>query len=190
MKKAILTVLFTFAALGLKAQDKASLEKNANLTLEYTIKANYAALMDLTYPKLFELFPKEQMLEMMPKMLNGDGFSITILNAPPNFAFGDIKKVSGGSYVVIKYDTRMKMAFTEPMGDAELEQMMPLFKKSMGTDNITFDRKQNAFYINKRTQMIGAADKLTNNEWRFLNNDNPELLKKLLSADVLKALGL
>ena len=189
MKK-IIFVLFVFAGLALKAQDKASLEKNANLAYEYTVKANYAALMDLTYPKLFEFFSKEKMIEMMPRIMNGDGFAITILDAAPNFAFGDIKKVNGGSYVVIKHDTRMKMAFTEPMGDAELEEMMPLFKQSMGTENITFDRPQNAFYINKRTQMIGAADTLTNNEWRFLNNDNPELLKKLLSADILKALGL
>lgn len=189
MKKTIIA-LFIFASLALQAQDKASLEKNANLAHEYTVKANYTALMDLTYPKLFELFPKEKMIEMLPQMLSGDGFSITILDTAPNFAFGEIKKVNGGAYVVIKHDTRMKMAFTEPMGDDELQEMMPLFKESLGTENITFDRPQNAFYINKRSQMIGAADKLTNNEWRFLNNDNPELLKKILSPEILKALGL
>ena len=188
--KNIIICLLALLSLGAKAQDKASLEKNAGLMMEYTAKENYKSLMDLTYPKLFELFPKEQMLEMLPAMLKGDGYTISLLDTPPNFVYGDIKKIDGGSYVLIKHDLKMKMAFTEPMNDEELDAMLPMFKQSMGTEDITFNKPENAFYIKKRAQMIGAADKLTGNKWTFLNNDNPELLKKLLNENIIKGLGL
>lgn len=188
--KNIFICLLAIVSLTAKAQDKASLEKNANLMMQYTIKENYTSLMDLTYPKLFDLFPKEQMIKALPSMLKGDGYTISLLDTPPNFVYGDIKKIDGGSYVLVKHDVKMKMVFTEPMGDEELDAMMPVFKKSMGTEDITFNKPENAFYIKKRAQMIGAADKLTGNKWTFLNNDNPELLKKLLSENIIKGLGL
>ncbi len=188
--KNIFLLLLAVLPLAANAQDKASLEKNANLMMEYTVKENYKSLMDLTYPTLFELFPKEQMIEMLPAMLKGEGYEISLLDTPPNFVYGDIKKIDGGSYVLVKHDVKMKMAFTEPMGDDELQNMMPMFKQSMGTEDITFNKAENAFYIKKRAQMIGAADKLTGNKWTFLNNDNPELLKKLLTENIIKGLGL
>lgn len=188
--KIFFTLLLALLSFTIKAQDRASLEKKTNLMLDYTIKGNYQSLMDLTYPKLFEIFSREKMLEALPKMQKGDGYTITFLDTPPNFAYGEIKKIDGGSYVLIKHDLKMKMAFTEPMGDEELASMLPQFKKTMETENITFNKQENAFYIRKRSTMIGAADKFTGNEWRFLNNDNPKLLEKLLSVKIIKELGL
>lgn len=188
--KIIFTVLLALLAVTTKAQDKAILEKNANMMLEFTIKENYPSMLNLIYPRFFELIPREKLLEALPKMQKGNGYTITFLETPPNFAYGEIKKIDGGSYVLIKYDLKMKMAFTEPMGDEELASMLPEFKKTMGTENITFNKQENAFLIRKRSTMIGTSDKFSGNEWKFLNNDNPELLKKLFSEKIIKELGL
>ncbi|MDV6169807.1 hypothetical protein R1T16_15325 [Flavobacterium sp. DG1-102-2] len=190
MKKIILLAFLVTAPLFATAQDKASLAKDAQRMLDYTFAENYKGLMDLTYPKIFDLIPKEQMLEMLPKMLKGEGYTIKLDKVPENFTFGDIKKIEGGSYAVVSYDTQMRMIFTERPADKEIETMTTMFKENMKASVATFDKTDNSFLIKKRSQMIAAADAATGQKWTFLNNENPQLIEKLFSENIRKGLGL
>ena len=171
-----------------QAPDKASLEQNAQKMMDFTMSKNYSALMDLTYPKIFDIVPREQMIEILTNMMNGDGFSITLLPAAPNFTFGDIKNIDGAYYSVLGHDLAMKMAFTIPMEDPEM--MVGIFKSQLQTDDVTYDKAQNAFTIKKRAQVIAIADASTNGKWTFVNNDGSKLMNMLFSENVIKQLGL
>ena len=171
-----------------QAPNKALLEQNAQKMMDFTISKNYSALMDLTYPKIFDIVPREQMMEILANMMNGDGFTITLLPTAPNFKFGDIREIDSAYYSVFEHDLAMKMAFTAPMEDPEM--MVGIFKTQLQTDDVTYDKSQNAFTIKKRAQVIAVADASTNGKWAFVNNDGGKLMNMLFPENVIKELGL
>lgn len=183
-------ILFLFVSVSLFAQDKKSLEERANKMYEYTASQQYEKLLDYTYPKLFTLIPKEKMVEALRGMTKGEGFTITIAPPPANFKFGEIKKIDDAHYCVLTHNLSMKMTFTEPVGDEELKLLLPSFKEAMKTDNVTFDKKDNSFTIIKASQAIAVFDKLSNNQWTFVNNTEGPIKGMLFSERVIKELGL
>lgn len=190
MKKLILLSLLIITTANIFAQDKKSLEQRAILNYSYTASEQYEKLLDLTYPKLFTIIPREKMVELLKRMTKGDGFTISIAPVAPNFAFSEIKKIDDAYYSVLTYDLTMKMRFTEPVGDQELASLLPSFKTAMKTDNITFDKKDNSFTIIKKSQSVAVYDKLGNNQWMFVNNTDGPVKEKIFSEKVIKGLGI
>jgi len=188
--KSIITAILLFVSLAMAAQDKKSLEARANLLHDYTVTEQYEKLLDITYPKLFDLLPREKMVEVLKRMAKGDGFSIKIANTPPNFKFGEIKKIDGGSYSVVTYDLIMKMTFEQKMTAEEADMMVKSFKSNLKTDEVLFDAQGNVFTIKKRSQAVAVADKLTHNLWMFINNSDGPIKEKLLSDKVIKELNI
>ena len=146
--------------------------------------------MDFTHPKLFTIVPRDKMVEILQRMTKGDGFVITIAPVAPRFNFGEIKKIDNASYSVITYDLTMKMRFTEPVADDELEFLLASFKTNLKTDNVTFDRKDNSFNIIKKSQTVAVWDKDTNGKWMFVNNSDGPIKSRLFSEKVIKELGI
>ena len=188
MKKIILGALLLCCTL-VSAQDKKSLEERAKKVMEYTISANYNALMDLTYPKLFTIVSREKMLELLPAALKGEGFSVKILNQAPNYKFGEIKKIDDGYYSLIHHDTYMVMTFDEPLAKEDADMMLASLKESMkGT--ITYDAAKNVFNIKNPSELIAVADKSTNNQWTYISNQGGPLIGMLFSEKVQNELGI
>ena len=121
-----LTTVFTTAA-----QDKQSLEAAALQMYNNTVAGNYEAVANGTYPKIFEVLPKDKMMESLKNMLSGDGYSLMLLKADPKFEYGPIKKVGEGLYCMVKHDLVMKMSFKAPVSEAESKEMKENFKKTL-----------------------------------------------------------
>jgi len=191
MKKYFLLIAIivasTFTAV---AQDRASLETTALSMYNNTVAGNYEAVANGTYPKIFEILPKDKMMESLKNMLNGDGYSLMLLKADPKFEYGPVKKVADGQYCLVKHDLVMKMTFKEPVGDAESKEMMVNFKKAMQTNDITFEAKSNSFIIKKRADVVFASDKITKNQWKYMNRAGDKLMEKIFGTEVLKQLGI
>ncbi|MEL1246272.1 hypothetical protein AAEO56_18505 [Flavobacterium sp. DGU11] len=190
MKKLILFSLLLIASLNTFAQDKKSLEQRAVLNYSYTASEQYEKLLDLTYPKLFSVIPKDKMVEVLKRMTKGDGFTISIAPVAPNFAFSEIRKIDEAYYSVLTYDLTMKMRFTEPVGEQELAQLLPSFKTAMKTEDIIFDKKDNSFTIIKKSQSVAVYDKLSNNQWTFVNNTDGPIKGLVFSEKIIKELGI
>jgi len=191
MKKHFLLIAFmvvsTFTAV---AQDKQSLEATALSMYNNTVAGNYEAVANGTYPKIFEVLPKDKMMESLKNMLNGDGYSLMLLKADPKFEYGPIKKIGDGQYCLVKHDLVMKMTFKDPVGDPESKEMIENFKKAMQTNDITFEAKSNSFIIKKRADVVFASDKITKNQWKYMNRAGGKLMEKMFGAEVLKQLGI
>ena len=191
MKKHFLLIAFmvvsTFTAV---AQDKQSLEATALSMYNNTVAGNYEAVASGTYPKIFEVLPKEKMMESLKNMLNGDGYSLMLLKADPKFEYGPVKKVGDGQYCLVKHNLVMKMTFKDPVGDPESKEMIENFKKAMQTNDITFEAKSNSFTIKKRADVVFASDKITKNQWKYMNRAGDKLMEKMFGAEVLKQLGI
>ncbi|WP_294824542.1 hypothetical protein [uncultured Flavobacterium sp.] len=190
MKKLILLSVLLMSSIATFAQDKKSLEDRANQMYGYTASEQYEKLLDYTYPKLFTIVPREKMVEILQRMTKGEGFTISIAPTPPNFTFGEIKKIDGGHYSVVTHDLNMKMRFDEPVADQELEMLLSSFKANLKTDNVTFDRKDNSFNIIKKSQAVAVWDKDTQGKWMFVNNSDGPIRTKLFSEKVIKELGI
>lgn len=190
MKKLILLSVLLISSLSLFAQDKKSLEERAKLMYDYTASEQYQKLLDLTYPKLFSIVPKDKMVEILQRMTKGDGFTISIMPTPPNFKFSEIRTINGAHYSVITHDMNMKMKFTEPVADSELNMLLTSFKTNLKTDNVAFDKKDNSFTIIKKSQAVAIWDKDTNGKWMFVNNSDGPIKTRIFSEKVIKALGI
>ena len=155
-----------------------------------TVVLDYDAILDATYPKVFEIVPKEQMKEVLKSTFNGgEGIKIKLLPTQPEFSFGEIFKIDNQSFCLVDHNLSMQLTMDEKMEDVEM--MISIFKSALETEKVTFDEQTNTFTIHKRSTMIGIYDEFTNNSWKFLNKDkNNVLANKLLSEKVIKTLGL
>ena len=187
--KNLITSLLLLSCLMIFAQDKKSLEEKAAKMIEATNRSDYDALLDHTYPKVFEIAPRDAMKSAMETMFTTEEFTIKIIDTAPNFKFGDIRRIDEGYYSIIDFDMALEMTYTKPVGDKK-DSMLERFKTSMGTSDITFDAARNTFKIKKRSQLIGINDAASKNVWTFLSNDNRGLLYKMLGEKVIKELGL
>ena len=190
MKKSILLVAFlistTFSAI---AQDMTTLKVDAKKAYISSANMNYDAIFETTYPKVFDIIPKEQMKEMFEQMMSNEQFTIKLVQVEPNFEFGEIKKIGKQTFCLVDHDNVMEMTFNEPMEDGEM--MTDIFKSSMEAEEVTYDKEKNAFRIKLRSTLIAVADELTNNKWKFLNKDKENKLFSMLFDEIVKAeLGL
>jgi|AntRauMFilla1563_2_1112583.scaffolds.fasta_scaffold13890_1 hypothetical protein len=190
MKKSILLVAFlistNFTAI---AQDMTTLKVEARKAYEASANMNYDAIFDTTYPKVFDIIPKEQMKEMFAQMLSNEQFNIKLVQVEPNLSFGEIKKIGKQNFCLVDHDNVMEMAFIAPVEDPEM--MVGIFKSSMEAKDVTFNKEKNTFTIKLRSTLIAVADDLTNNSWKFLNKDKENKLFSMLFDEKVKSeLGL
>jgi len=172
------------------AQDKKSLEAGALQMYRDKVSANYDAITNDTYPKVFDIVPKDKMIEALKNMMVGNGYTMTIVNTPPNFVFGKIKKIDGGSYCMVKHDLLVKMTFKDPVSAEDSKEMIQNFKTAMQTEQVTFDAIENSFTMKESADVIAIANKLTANKWKFFNKSGKPLMVKVLGEKVIEQLGL
>jgi len=189
-KHFLLIAFFITACFGATAQDRQSLEEAAMQMYTNTVAGNYESVAGSTYPKVFEIIPKDKMMESLKGMLNGDGYTMMLLKGNPNFEFGPVKKINDGNYSLVKHDLIMKMIFKEPVSDAEGKTMTENFKQAMQTSDVSFEGKSNSFTIKKRVDVIFVSNKLTNNKWKFMNKAGHGLMVKIFDEKVVKEYGL
>lgn len=189
MKK-IVTLLVLFISFYNHAQNIDALKTNANKVYDCTAKQDFNCILDLSYPKLFSIAPKETMLEVLKNSFGGNpDFKIKMITVNPNFQYGEIKKIEDKTFCVIKHNNAMTMTFTEKIETPEM--YISLFKESMKTDDITFDKKTNSINIKLISTMVAVADNTTNNEWRFLNDDKSgKIFSLIFNENIKKELGL
>lgn len=190
MKLKSLIIVCFLAVSSIMAQDMNVLKVEALKAYKAGASMNYDAIFETTYPKVFEIIPKEQMKQMMEQMMETEQFAIKMVETTPNFTFGEIKKIGKKSFCMIDHDNVMRMTFVEPMGD-DVNMMIDIFKTSMDATEVTFDEATNSFTIKLRATLIAVADEVTNNKWKFLNKDKENrLFAMIFDEETQKALGL
>jgi hypothetical protein len=189
MKKYIITLIVLACSLTAFAQDKTALQAGLARFYKNTTDGKYEALLEDTYPKIFEVIPKDKMLQTLQDMLKGNGYVLDVLDAPANFEPGEIKHIGNGYYCVVKHDLLTKMTFTEPVSEAESKTIIQNLKGSTKTQDVTFNPKSNSFTMKTRVDIIAISNGLTGGTWKFMNRAGAKLMEKVLDADVRKALG-
>lgn len=180
----ILTSIITFA------QDLTSLKNDAQKVYDLTIEKKYDKVLDYTYPKLFEIIPRKEMLEVLNNMLDNEEMTMTIEEVSPNFTFSQVMKINSGTYYVIEHNNKMTMKFKQELGEGK-EMIIEYMRESMPNYQITFDEKTEIITLDGKAKMIAISDELTNGIWKFLNyNGDSPMMEQVLGKDILEKLGL
>ena len=189
--KLTLIVALLFAQLTF-AQDLTALKEGAQKIYVATTTLDYDAVLDNTYPKIFDIVPKTQMKEMLAATFNGnEQMKIKLLAIEPDFKFGEIKKIGEQTFCLIEHNLGMELTLTEKIEGEEIQLMTDLMKEAMESDKVSFNAETNTFSITKKATMIGVSDADTKNQWKFINKDKKNaLVIKLFSEKVIKELGL
>jgi hypothetical protein len=190
MKKSILLITFLISTtFSTVAQDMTTLKVEAKKAYESSANMNYDAIFETTYPKVFDIIPKDQMKAMFEQMMTNEQFTIKLVQVEPNLSFGKIKKIGKQTFCLVDHDNVMEMTFNEPMEDPEM--MTDVFKSSMDAMEVTYDKLKNTFKIKMRSTLIAVADDLTSNKWKFLNKDKENKLFTMIFDEKVKTeLGL
>lgn len=184
-----LTLLFLFTSLLNFAQDLASLKKEVLVIYNYTIEKKYDIVIESTYPKVFEIVPKKDMLEAMNSMFDNEQMTLTIEKVNPDFIFSDFIFIDEAKYCVIEHNNKMTMKFKEDLGDSK-EFILASLQENMTGYKVSLDEKTETFIVDGKAKMIAISDKLTNGTWKYLNyNEESPMMEKVLSKKVLEKLG-
>jgi hypothetical protein len=187
MKILCLGVLFLAFGFAASSQQDTTLLRRVNEMLKLTQKKDLEKIMDYTYPKLFEIAPREFMIETMKKVYETDEYfvevdSVHVIKIFPVFVINDT------SYVKVKHSMLMRMKFKQPLDTSDMESknfMVLVLEQKYGDGNVRFDAVANSLNIFIKPEMVGIKDK-TSNTWTFanLNADNPAILVMLFSKAV------
>ena len=174
----------------LSAQQDTSLVNRVNQMLRLTQLKDLGKIMDYTYPKLFTIVPREELISAMKAAYETDEFtieldSVNVVRIFPVFVIDDT------SYVKVKHTMLMKMKYKEPYDTADKDSrvfMVALMEQKFGKGKVRFDPTKNSLNILMIPDMVGIKDKAS--DWTFanLNEDNPEMLNMLFSKKVLDKL--
>lgn len=174
MKKILLSIILTFGALSINAQelstaDNAAIDQRTSNFLDLIKSKNYTQVLDYIYPELFEHTSKKSMFQVF-NLLEMAGIelkfnSFEVISKKPITADGDIK------YAMIKY----KMDLTLPLDTDDLKGiaalLVPNIQNSFGKENVEYNRAESYINVKGEKFLLGVADPKYN-EWMFIIYDD------------------
>ncbi len=139
------------------------------------------------YPKLFDFFPKDELLKAMDEMKNDTTVHISfadavVIDVSNSITLADIE------YALIKYSFKMTMLFapSEDKDDSALNFVAGIMKDQYGEKNVKYNSKKGSIEILINAEMIAIKDPAQKG-WKFLEN-KPEtrtLLEQMLPEEVM-----
>jgi hypothetical protein len=178
MKKTlILLLLFNFLSLTVAySQEYAppAVMKRILKYFEATEKKDWPTVVDMIYPKFFEMVPRENMLEVFESM-ESEGLSMRM----KNFGVRTISSVVPHDqelFVLINYDMEINIGFTsvEYRDEAVQLQIRKNFESIYGRENVSYYPASFSFDIKASRSMFGVSNR-QDGEWYFIENDNNEI---------------
>jgi hypothetical protein len=168
MKKIYLLFAFLTGIVGF-AQTLETLRADTKKMYEASYNMDYEEVTNYTYPKVFDLVPKEKMLEILDQTFNNETMRIRLVTIDPKFVFSDIQQIENKNVAVVNYNNAMRIIFEQKMTEEEGTKMLENFKSSGNYSVAKFEKERNALYLEGNATMIAVADDTTKNEWKFLN---------------------
>ena len=173
MKKVIYILILLLSTNIIGQNNKEELDKIAIKMFVDMNNRDFDAIVDMTYPKVFEIASKEQMKTVFKTLLEGNSeFSVEIPEVKPNYKISDIYYSENDSltYAFLSYDLNMKMIFKTQEFEEKDQKMMTNFMNAKGMEvkfisKNTMDMKM----LDRITVLL--KDKFTNGDWAMLNYD-------------------
>ena len=193
MIRILLAALIICSSLSLSSQelskkDEKAINKRITTYIEFTKEENYSALMDLIYPKIFEVASKEQMIEVF-NSLEAMGLDMVfeemkVTNLQP------VSISKSANYVLCPYNMKIQVILVdEEMKNPEMaDGMLEAFKMIYNAGTVTLDKEKYIFHIEGEKHLIAIQNSDYGKDWYFAEFDqsNPALLSMMFPEEVIK----
>ncbi len=185
-------VLFFFIGVGLFAQTTEAMKKGAETMYEASYNMDFDAILDATYPRIFEIVPREQMYDFMDKSFQNEQLRIRFVHPTVKMNYSEIKEVEAKKVVLITYEASIRMIFETQLSDFDIKDMEANLKANLPEKTVIYEPNRNAFLISGTDTMIAVADEYTNHQWKYITYDKVQkpLLIQIIGESVLQKLGL
>lgn len=184
------TLLISLLSIIGFAQDLATLKSESQKMYDAAITLDFEKMMDFTYPKVFEISPKDELVEIMANTFENDQMSIRIEKIDPKFSFEEIKKIDKHVFCKFSHDNKMKLTFKNDISGSE-EMIVDMLKENTGATDVTYNEKTKSFYATLHVTVLAVADELTKNNWKFITLEKDKgILNMMFSEEIIKQLGL
>jgi hypothetical protein len=186
--KNTLYLLTLFLSVHVSGQDLQSLKPAVDNMISASVAQDYETIMDLTYPKVFDIAPRETVIESMKSVFDNDMMSVKLDLSNPNYKFSEIKTIKNQQFCVVKYNIGMFMTLKNT--DKETAAMMiDGLQRSGQYTTVDYDDEKKTITVKGEAIMIAVADDLTQNKWKFVNYIE-ENFTMIFDESIKKALGL
>jgi hypothetical protein len=182
--KPFLILGFLAFSISIGFSQERSIKARAAEFFEATQKKDWEKVLDLTYPRLFEIATRDQMMEAFNQMENSGieiGFGeMEILKV------SGVKTFEGVQYSQVDYHSEMSMKLVGEQFSVETMGFMKTgLEASFGEGKVEMDEKKKMFLINSDKSMYAIADEGSNN-WYFLeqNAEQKVIMDMLIPGEV------
>ncbi len=184
MKKILFTLLFIFSCTWVFAQnsDLDIVKNDFEKIIDFTKNKETEKILDMTYPRLFEVTSRDVMKAMMDSMMPKLGITISYEDIAPNIKLSGVESIEGTSFVLCKYNQNMTMYFQNP----QFTELVLSEGKSMYPDYELKKIDSNSVKLDGFAYLMAVKDSYTDGVWRYLSiSDNLSVLGKILSPQLL-----
>ena len=147
-------------------------------------KGDWDGVINMIYPKLFDLLTKEQMIQTFNQMEE--------MGMEMKTDFNKIEKVSevinyeSSKFCRVYYNAGLTIKISGVMLENK-DQLGQSFLAAYGLENVKYDDINNKFDINAKKSMI-AVSNIDSDEWTYIeyNDQQEEMFKQLIPENVLE----
>lgn len=189
MRSFLLASCFLFLNSGWLSGQSAiddSVTERLNQYFQATEAQDWDGVIDLLYPRLFELAPKEDMRQTLADM-NGNGISLEMSGF-------EIKRISAPleheeeRFAKVDYSGKMRIKFTsEAYQTPEMVgALTDNFNASYGPGQVRYEIETGIFHISVNKSMYAIAQSGTT-EWYFIDTEGEAgMMEQIIPAAVLE----
>lgn len=175
LNKIFLVFLLCFISINNIAQNSKN-DKLNTLAKKLFVDMNnkdFDAIVDMTYPKVFEIATKEQMKEVFKMFFEGNSeYVIKIPKIEPIYKLSKVYSVEKNNleYAFVSYDLKFNMTFNNQEFDDEQKKMMVGAMGTKGMEvNFISNNSMNINMLDRITILL--KDDLSDGKWTMLNYD-------------------
>lgn len=190
MKMKWLLLLLVFSVSQNFAQNLTDLKINAEKMYHASYVMDLNAVLDLTYPKIFEISSRESILEVMQDAFDNDLMTVRFVEPKVNFNYGPIINMDGQKFSVIRYDNTVRLTYKEDLDPETVKSMIAELKGTSKYKTVAFEKETNSFLLTGPATMIAVADNYSSNTWSFVDYDSDDIFQSLFDPHIKSVLSL
>lgn len=158
-------------------------EKDLDVYFGYMNDRDYANMLSMTNPRLFEVVPRETMVNMF-KSLYESGLEMKVKDISP-VSLSQIVKDGDDAYCQIKYEGQLTMTLSQTLM-ANIEMFKTELYKSYNREDVKIEVEKNQIIIDSEKEIIAmSADNQKTWTYFELQEGQDEMLSKLIPQSVL-----
>lgn len=180
-------ILFLSFFVTIQAQHDPRLVQRLDSTLLATRAMDFNRILDLTYPKLFDLVERDQMKAVLRSTFDNNQFLIT-LDSLTIASISPVMTVGTGQYVKVQHTMLMIFHFkdTAEKENIETEKLVAnTMSMQYGEENVKYDEVTRSISVFTKPEMIGAKDDISP-EWTFVNYKKGDMITELLFSKEIR----